>query len=172
MNFRNPVWIDGIVDYAPGDADEKRYNLLRAIVSGIRSIEEGAVDFARQNPYLMEHYQRSVTRFLSPSEDLDKMQSQANFFLANNPTEHLNVFGITYRYLRYLTLRRRIHSNTIENYGRLAEKETPQGQLAQRNEKAAQRKFQNWIQAPEKIVYDDSLHKAWKKLLEQIRRQR
>jgi acetyl/propionyl-CoA carboxylase alpha subunit/acetyl-CoA carboxylase alpha subunit len=154
--------IDGIVDYSPADGDEKRHNLLRAIVSGIQSIESGAAEFARQNPYLLEHYKRSVTRFLSPSDKLEELQEKTSFFLAQSPTEHLNVFGITYRYLRYLTLRRRIHSNTVENYGRLAEKEIPQGQLAQRMEKAAQKKFQSWMQAPEKIVYDDNLHKAWK----------
>jgi acetyl/propionyl-CoA carboxylase alpha subunit/acetyl-CoA carboxylase beta subunit len=154
--------IDGIIDYAPSDGEEKQYNLLQAIVSGIRSIEDGAIEFARNNPYIMEHYQRSVTRYLSPSDKLDEMQRQSSFFLANNPTEHLNVFGITFRYLRYLTLRRRIHSNTLENYGRLAEKEVPQGELSQRLEKAAQRKFQKWMQAPEKIVYDDTLHKSWK----------
>lgn len=154
--------IDGIIDYAPSDGTEKQHNLLQAIVSGIESIEGGATEFARNNPYIMEHYQRSVTRYLSPSDKLDEMQRQSSFFLANNPTEHLNVFGITFRYLRYLTLRRRIHSNTLENYGRLAEKEVPQGELSQRLEKAAQRKFQNWIQAPEKIVYDDTLHKSWK----------
>ncbi len=154
--------IDGVIDYAPSDESEKQYNLLKAIISGVQSIEEGAADFARNNPYLMAHYQRSVTRFLSPSDKLDEMQKQSSFFLAKNPTEHVNLFGLTYRYLRYLTLRRRIHSNTLENYGRLAEKEIPQGELSQRLEKAAQRKFQNWMQAPEKIVYDDTLHKSWK----------
>jgi acetyl/propionyl-CoA carboxylase alpha subunit len=154
--------IDGIIDYAPNDGVEKQRNLLQAIVSGIQSIETGASEFARNKPYLMEHYQRSVTRFLSPSDKLDEMQRQSSFFLANNPTEHSNVFGITFRYLRYLTLRRRIHSKTLENYGRLAEKEIPSGELSRRLEKAAQRKFQNWMQAPEKIVYDETLHKSWK----------
>ena len=154
--------IDGIIDYAPGDSLDKQINLLKAIVSGIQSIEEGSAEFARNNPYLMEHYQRSVTRFLSPSDKLDEMQKQSSLYLADNPTEHVNVFGLTYRYLRYLTMRRRIHSKTLENYGRLAEKEIPQGELSQRLEKAAQRKFQNWMQAPEKIVYDDTLHKSWK----------
>ena len=154
--------IDGIIDYAPGDVIEKQYNLLLAITSGIQSIEAGAAEFARTNPYLLEHYQRSVARFLSPSKKLDEMQRQSSFFLAHNPTEHVNVFGLTYRYLRYLTLRRRIHSNTLENYGRLAEKEVPLGDLSQRLEKAADRKFQNWMQAPEKIVYDETLHKSWK----------
>lgn len=132
------------------------------MVSGIESIEASSAEFARNNPYLMDHYQRAIERFLSPSEKLAKMQKKANFFLAESPTEHLNIFGLTYRYTRYLALRRRIHSTTVENYGRLAEKEIPEGQLQQRNEREAARKFQNWLQAPEKIVYDDQLHKNWK----------
>lgn len=154
--------IDGIIDYLSTEHNDKQSNLLKAIVSGIQSIESGAADFARDNPYLMDHYQRSVSRFLSPSDKLNKLQSQSSLYLANNPTEHVNIFGLTYRFLRYLTLRCRIHSKTLENYGRLAEKEIPQGELNLRLEQAAQRKFQNWMQAPEKIVYDDTLHKSWK----------
>ncbi len=154
--------IDGIIDYAPTDADEKRFNLLQAIITGIQSIEASAAEFARTNPYLMDHYKRSIDRFLSPSEKLAKLQKGSNFFLAQNPTEHINLFGLTYRYTRYLTLRRRIHSTSVENYGRLAAKEVPEGQLQQRLQRESRRKFQNWLQAPEKIVYDDLLHKSWK----------
>ena len=154
--------IDGIIDYAPSDADEKRFNLHQAIVTGIQSIETNAAEFAKNHPYMMDHYKQSVDRFLKPSEKLQNLQKDSNFFLAETPTEHINVFGLTYRYTRYLTLRRRIHSSTVENYGRLAEKEIPEGQLQQRQTAEAKRKFQNWLQAPEKIVYDDALHKSWK----------
>lgn len=154
--------IDGIIDYAPTDADEKRINLHDAVVSGIQSIELDAAEFARNNPYLKEHYQQAIERFLSPSDKLAKLEKESNFFLASTPTEHNNLFGLTYRYLRYLTMRRRIHSSSVENYGRLAEKEVPEGQLQQRMEREAQRKFQGWLQAPEKIVYDDTLHRSWK----------
>ncbi|MAD43785.1 MAG: carbamoyl-phosphate synthase large subunit [Oceanospirillaceae bacterium] len=154
--------IDGIIDYAPTDADEKRYNLHQAIVTGIQSIEDSAAEFARANPYMMEHYQRSVERFLTPTEKLQNLQKDSNFFLANSPTEHANLFGLIYRYTRYLATRRRIHSTTLANYGRLAEKEVPEGQLQERLQRESTRKFQQWLQAPEKIVYDDALHKSWK----------
>ncbi|CCU71900.1 biotin carboxylase N-terminal domain-containing protein [Thalassolituus oleivorans] len=162
FQLRESGIIDGIIDYAPTDADEKRVNLLKAITTGIESIENSAKDFARTNPDLMLHYQRSVERFLTPSEKLLTLQKGSNFFLAQSPTEHINIFGLTYRYTRYLTLRRRIHSTTLENYGRLAEKEIPEGQLQKRLQRETKRKFQNWLQAPEKIVYDDDLHKSWK----------
>jgi len=77
--------IDGVIDYSPVDGDEKRYNLLRAIVSGIQSIEDGAAKFARNNPYLLKHYQRSVTRFLSPSDKLEELQEKTSFFPSSIP---------------------------------------------------------------------------------------
>ena len=154
--------IDGIIDYSPNDHDEKRRNLLRAISTGIASIEESAQDFIRSSEPIFEHYQHNIERFLNPSQKLAKLQKNANFYLARNPTEHANLFGLTYRYTRYLRLRSRIHSTTIENYGRLADKEVPEGQLQQRLERDTKRKFQSWLQAPEKIVYDDNLHKSWK----------
>lgn len=160
--LRDSGVIDGVIDYSPTDADEKRFNLLQAITTGIESIEDSAKEFVSSTPSLMEHYQHSIDRFLSPSNKLDKLQRDANFFLAKSPTEHINIFGLSYRYTRYLSMRRRIHSSTIENYGRLAEKEIPEGQLQERNERDIKRKFQNWLQAPEKIVYDDGLHKSWK----------
>lgn len=162
FELRDSGVIDGVIDYCPSDADEKRAHLLQAITTGIQSIEDSAKEFVGSTPILMEHYQHSIDRFLSPSDKLDKLQKDANFFLAQSPTEHINIFGLSYRYTRYLSLRRRIHSSTVENYGRLAEKEVPEGQLQQRNERDIKRKFQNWLQAPEKIVYDDTLHKSWK----------
>lgn len=160
--LRDSGIIDGVVDYSPNDSDEKRVHLLRAITTGITSIEDSAKEFVRTNPNVMEHYRHSIERFLSPSQKLAKLQKDANFFLARNPTEHINAFGLTYRYTRYLTLRSRIHSSSVENYGRLAEKEVPAGQLQERLQGDIKRKFQNWLQAPEKIVYDDMLHKSWK----------
>lgn len=162
FELRKAGIIDGIIDYAPGDEDEKRINLHQAIVTGILSIEKSSAEFARQNPYLIDHYCHSINRFLSPSDKLENLEKKSKFFLARNPTEHANVFGLTYRYTRYLSIRRRIHSTSIENYGRLAKQEIPEGQLQQRNEQEANFKFQNWLQAPEKIVYNDTLHKNWK----------
>ncbi|WP_300427154.1 biotin carboxylase N-terminal domain-containing protein [uncultured Thalassolituus sp.] len=162
FQLRESGIIDGIIDYAPTDPDEKRSNLLRAITTGIESIEESAKEFTRHNPELMEHYKSSIERFLNPSDKLSTLEKRANFFLAQTPTDHSNIFGLCYRYTRYLTLRRRIHSTTVENYGRLAEKEVPSGQLSKRIKREQKRKFQNWLQAPEKIVYDDNLQKSWK----------
>jgi len=154
--------IDGIVDFAPSDRIDKLQNLLNAITSSIASIEKRAVDFARENPYLMDHYQRSIERYLNPSDKLAAMEKDSNLMLASSPSEHHNLFRMTYRYMRYLTLRKRISSTTIGHYSRLAEVEVPSGKLIERQEEEKRKKFQKWLQAPDKIRYDDELNKLWK----------
>lgn len=162
FELRQSGIIDGIIDYSPTDIDEKRTNLLAAITTSILTIEQNAREFALKNDDIMEHYQRSVERFLKPTEKLVSIEKQSHLHTASTPGEHTNIFGICYRHTRYLTLRKRIHSTTIENYGRLAEKEIPAGQLSTRIKSEQDRKFQSWMQAPEKIIYDDNLHKSWK----------
>ncbi len=154
--------IDGIIDYAPSDRIDQLQNLLNAITSSITSIENRAKDFARENPYLMDHYQRSVVRYLNPSDKLSAMEKNSSLVLASSPSEHHNLFCMTYRYMRYLTLRKRISSTTVGHYSRLANVEVPTGKLQERQEEEKRKKFQVWLQAPDKIRYDDELNKLWK----------
>lgn len=160
--------IDGIIDYAPTDRIDKLTNMVQAITSSIESIERGAENFARENPYLMDHYQRSVQRYLNPSDKLMAIEKGSSLLLASSPTEHHNIFRLTYRYLRYLTLRKRISSTTTGNYSRLAEKQLPEGQLKLRMDEEKRRKFQQWLQAPDKILYDDELNKLWKNYVQKV----
>ncbi len=155
--------IDGIVDYAPSDTDDKISNLTQAIITGIDNIEESTRAFVAANPYLLEHYGRSLERFLAPSEQLAKLQEIADLsFTRRNSTEFVTVFGITYRYLRYLAMRKRIKSTTIAQYGRLAEVEVPRGEMGERADQERRYAFLSWLQDPEKILYEERLIKAWR----------
>lgn len=154
--------IDGIIDFSPNDKGDKQQNFLRAVVSGIKSIEMSAREFVKENPYIVDHYKRSIERYLEPSDLLNSVENASSLTFANYPTVHLNVFGVTYRYLRYLTARKRIHSIWVENYGRLAEQEVPRGDLAQRIEKERLAAFERWLQDPDRVIYDDQLLKHWK----------
>ena len=154
--------IDGVIDWAPGDPEEKFENLRLAIVDAILSAEQRAKDFVADNPYILDHYRSSLNRYLAPSDDLKRFQDQASLRLTRSPTEYLNVFGITYRYLRYLKVRQRIKSTTTAQYGRLSEQELPKGQLHERAELARRQTFLRWLQDPDKIRYDDALAKSWK----------
>ncbi len=154
--------IDGIIDYIPGEDDEKLANLRQAIVTGILSVEQSTKEFVAANPYILDHYKRNLERYLNPSPRLHATEASASLSNTKSPTEYTNVFGVTYRYLRYLGVRKRIRSTTVKQYGRLAAAEVPQGELADRAERERRRAFLNWLQDPEKLVYDDALSKAWK----------
>ncbi len=154
--------IDGIVDYSPVDQDEKQRNLQKAIVSSILSIESASIEFVRKYPDIMEHYHRSLARYLAPSKRLKAVEDASELMKANSPTVHNNAFGVCYRYMRYLTLRSRIHSITEGQYGRLSKLTVPEGDLKARIKADRKRIFETWLEAPDKLVYDDQLNKDWK----------
>ncbi len=159
--------IDGIVDYSPLDQDERQHNLQKAVVSSILSIEEKSVEFVRNYPDILEHYNRSLVRYLEPSNKLQAIEnaSEQAHLLAKNPTVHNNAFGTTYRYMRYLTLRLRIKAIQVGEYGRLSKLTIPEGDLKARIEADRQQVFVNWLNNPDKLIYDDKLNKNWKTFL-------
>ncbi|MCL1142227.1 ATP-binding protein [Shewanella gaetbuli] len=153
--------IDGIVDFTPSDKDERQHNLRRAIISSIEAVERAAVNFVRESTDLKEHYDRSLERFLAPSENLVTLENNTGLAIASNPTMHHNIFGSAYRYLRYLTLRSRIHSISQDQYGRLSKVSVPKGDLLERIKQEQERVFQAWLTNPDKLVYDEELNKLW-----------
>ena len=152
--------IDGVIDYSPLDEDVS--NLRLAIVSAIATIEKRTAEFVADNPYIMEHYRESLGRYLKPSAQLKAMQTKASLNLTKNPTEYLNVFGVAFRYLRYLKVRQRIKATTVQAYGRLADQELPRGEMDIRADLERRQTFLKWLQDPDKVVYDEALSKAWK----------
>ena len=154
--------IDGVIDYAPGEDGAQFENFRLAIVSGILSVEDRTRAFVADNPYILDHYRRSLERYLHPSKTLQRLQESAAMKLTRTPTEYVNVFGVAYRYLRYLACRRRIHATSAQQYGRLASGELPQGELAARADRERRRVFLKWMQDPDRVRYDDGLARAWK----------
>jgi acetyl/propionyl-CoA carboxylase alpha subunit/acetyl-CoA carboxylase beta subunit len=154
--------IDGIIDFAPGDPDDKLENLRLAIVSGLESIEQSTKEFVADNPYILDHYRHNLEKYLKPSKRLQAMESRALLRLSKTPTEYMNVFGVTFRYLRYLGTRKRIKATTTKQYGRLSAQELPKGELSERADLERRQAFLKWLQDPEKVIYDDALAKAWR----------
>jgi acetyl/propionyl-CoA carboxylase alpha subunit len=152
--------IDGVIDYSPADNDVA--NLRAAVIAGISRVEMSCQEFVANNPYILDHYRQSLQRFLSPSENLRRMQTNAALKLSRNPTEYLNVFGVAFRYLRYLKVRQRIKATSTSQYGRLSNQELPKGELDKRAELERRQTFLKWLQDPDRVVYDDALSKAWK----------
>ncbi|HTO58227.1 MAG TPA: carboxyl transferase domain-containing protein, partial [Pseudomonadales bacterium] len=154
--------IDGVIDFAPGDPDDKLENLRLAIVTGIESIEDSTKQFVAENPYILDHYRHNLERYLKPSKRLVAMESRALLRVSKTPTEYTNVFGVAYRYLRYLGTRKRIKATTTKQYGRLSAQELPKGELSERSDRERRQTFLKWLQDPEKVIYDDALAKAWR----------
>ena len=154
--------IDGVIDFSGGEDLSNVEPLRQAIVSSIVTVEDRVQEFVADNPYILDHYRQSLGRYLRPSEQLKKMQTSASLKLTKNPTEYLNVFGVAYRYLRYLNVRKRIKATSTAQYGRLADSELPQGELNKRADLERRQTFLQWLQDPDKIVYEDSLSKAWR----------
>ncbi|MFT5239869.1 MAG: acetyl/propionyl-CoA carboxylase alpha subunit/acetyl-CoA carboxylase beta subunit [Candidatus Promineifilaceae bacterium] len=154
-------YIDGVIDYVPGER-QKLENLKTSILSSIELIERNAEEFVARTPLVLEHYKRSMERYLAPEPDLVQIQESAELSLAESPTTHVNVFGLAYRYLRYLGLRRRIRSISMDSYGRLSDLEIPKGDLKKRAEDARVKAFESWLGQPFELRYDDKLLKAWK----------
>ncbi|MAI41527.1 MAG: biotin carboxylase N-terminal domain-containing protein [Candidatus Azotimanducaceae bacterium] len=157
--------IDGIVDFDPGEND-KIQNLRNVIVSGITFIEDGAKSFVANYPEVLDHYRRNINRYLHLSESLAAVHASSTLKLRTSPTEYPNVFGVTVRFLRYLGLRNRIKSTTTTLYGRLADSDIPEGELAQRLYRERRSAFLSWFQDPDKILYEDLLNKSWKSYVE------
>ncbi len=152
-------YIDGVIDYSP-DRPDQLENLRLAIVGSLASVEQRTRDFVAENPYILDHYRQSLQRYLNPSPQLKLMQESALLRITKNPTEYLNLFGVAYRYLRYLKVRQRIRATSTQQYGRLAERDLPKGELARRAELERRRTFLKWLQDPDRMVYDDTLSKA------------
>ncbi|MYE11891.1 MAG: ATP-grasp domain-containing protein, partial [Gammaproteobacteria bacterium] len=154
--------IDGVIDYSPGEDGAHFENFRLAIVSGIVSVEDRTKAFVADNPYILDHYRRSLERYLHPSKTLQRLQESAAMKLTRTPTEYVNVFGVAYRYLRYLACRRRIHATSSQQYGRLASQELPKGELAARADRERRRVFLKWMQDADRVRYDDGLARTWK----------
>lgn len=155
-------YLDGVIDFIPEKKLAKIENLEKVIETGIRSIEQGTKEFVKNNDYVFDHYKRSIERYLRPSESLKELQKISSFSLAEQPTGHLNVFGAVYRYLRYLSLRKRIYSTTTSSYSRLSHEAKPEGDLKERRSKELEMAFSSWLEQPLEIRYDDLLLKTYR----------
>ena len=154
--------IDGVIDWSPNDAGISIEPLVNAITSSIFAIEDSSAALVESQPLVFDDYRTQVERFLNPDPNFVRLQKVANFKVEDFYTEYPNVFTHACRHLRYMAMRSRISSSTVDAYGRLAETEIPEGDLAARQAKARDEAFQSWYKDPEKLIYQEDLFKSWK----------
>ena len=155
-------YIDGVIDYSPLWGERGIENFEQAIRSSISAVENLARHFAGTNEAVFEHYQRTVRRYLETPDNSRPRRSDHALSTIDNPTQQPNIYGVSYRYLRYLGLRRRVSSTTAEAYGRLSPDEIPAGDLGERIATEHRQAFQRWVGNPLKIRYDATLSDAWR----------
>jgi acetyl/propionyl-CoA carboxylase alpha subunit/acetyl-CoA carboxylase beta subunit len=159
--------IDGVIDWDPSDSQEavtENTNLVASIFTGIREIEADAKREVLENPKVAADYFGNVRSEKLHKHSFDALQKAANFELYKELSEYPNVYSHAMTYLRSLSMRCRIHSTTVEAYGRLADEEIPKGDLNTRTQQLREVAFEQWLSDPEKLVYNDQLAKAWSTL--------
>ena len=161
--------IDGVIDWDPSDNNnevsaESSLKLSAAMFNAVEQIEADAKREVLENDRITNDYVNNVRSEKLHKKELDALQKAANFELYGELSEYPNVYSHAMMYLRSLSMRCRIHSTTIESYGRLAEEEIPKGDLNERTRQIREISFKQWLADPEKLVYNDKLAKAWSHL--------
>jgi acetyl/propionyl-CoA carboxylase alpha subunit/acetyl-CoA carboxylase beta subunit len=159
--------IDGVIDWDPSDSKEavnENQNLVAAIFTGIQEVESDAKREVLENDKVAADYVNNVRSEKLHKHSFESLQKAANFELYKELSEYPSVYSHAMLYLRSLSLRCRIHSTTVEAYGRLADEEIPKGDLSTRTQLLREVAFQQWLSDPEKLVYNDQLAKAWSTL--------
>ena len=155
-------YLDGVIDYSPLWGERGIENLEQAIRSSIAAVEDLARHFAGTNDAVFEHYRRTVRRYQETPDGRRSGSSDHVLSTIDNPTQQPNIYGVSYRYLRYLGLRRRVSATTAEAYGRLSPDEIPAGDLGERIAKEHRQAFRRWLGNPLKIRYDATVSDAWR----------
>ncbi len=156
-------YLDGVIDFVPGEGGDRLACFEAAVTSAIALVEQRAKLFVRDEPAVFEHYRRNTRRYVDPSRSLAVLEEVAPLSRLHGPAEQANVFGVAFRYLRYLGLRRRLTSTTVSGYGRLAAAEMPAGAARARRERQRRASFERWLENPLAVRYDDVLNRTWKR---------
>ncbi len=156
-------YLDGVIDFVPGEGGDRLACFEAAVASSIAVVEQRAKIFVRDEPTVFEHYRLNARRYVDPSRSLLALEEVAPLSRLRSPAEQVNVFGVAFRYLRYLGLRRRLTSTTLPSYGRLAAAEVPAGAARARRERQRRLSFERWFENPLAVRYDDVLSRTYKR---------
>jgi acetyl/propionyl-CoA carboxylase alpha subunit len=153
-------YFDGIIDYTY-DQQHKVKNIKDAIISAVEVIEKNSCNFLTENEFFFDHYRDSINHYLNPS----KLLIESNRITDRSATGTLNIFGDVFRFMRYLKIRQRIVSRSIDSYSRLSSRFTPVGKLQERLKNERQEKFKNWYKTPLEIRFNEKLNKRFEQFV-------
>ena len=153
-------YFDGIIDYAY-DQPHQTKNIKDAIISAVEATENNSCKFLIENDFFFDHYRDSINHYLNPS----KLLIESNRVTDRSPTGTLNIFGDVYRFMRFLKLRQRIVSRSIDSYARLSSRKTPVGKLQERLKNERQEKLQQWYKTPLEVRFHEKLNKRFEQFV-------
>ena len=153
--------IDGVINWGPEGRGQDTQPLVDTIINAIGAVEAAAAELLGEMPEIVEDYQNGVARSLVPRDKLEELERNAHFRVNNNISEFPSLFDHSMSFMRYMGMRTRISSGSVNTYGRLAEEEIPTGDLSARLRSSREESFDNWHRDPEKLVYQDHLYKLW-----------
>ena len=158
--LKSQGYFDGVIDYAY-DRPHQAKNIKDAIISAVEVIEKNSCKFLIENDFFFDHYRESINHYLNPS----KLLIESNRVTDRSPTGTLNIFGDVYRFMRYLKLRQRIVSRSIDSYARLSSRQTPVGKLQERLKSERQEKLQQWYKTPLEVRFHEKLNKRFEQFV-------
>ncbi len=164
-------YLDGVIDYSP--SDNQPLNALQdAILAALDFVETQAHQFLSQdeNHYFFEHYKHNILNYLSPSRLL--VEDNLNDSIGNKktPSGRLNVFGAVFRFHRHLRLRVRLRTTSLRRYSRVTTQiKTPAGELRDRLDKVRKQRFENWLQNPLELRYENDLMESYRRFVESFK---
>ncbi|MEC9461314.1 MAG: biotin carboxylase N-terminal domain-containing protein, partial [SAR324 cluster bacterium] len=158
--LKSQGYFDGIIDYAY-DKPHQAKNIKDAIISAVEATENNSCKFLIENDFFFDHYRDSINHYLNPS----KLLIESNRVTDRSPTGTLNIFGDVYRFMRYLKLRQRIVSRSIDSYARLSSRKTPLGKLQERLKNERQEKLKQWYKTPLEVRFHEKLNKRFEQFV-------
>lgn len=153
--------IDGVINWAPEDQDQDTQTLVESIVNAIATVETAAAEILSETPEILQDYKNNIDRSLTSRSKFEELERNASFSVNNSISEFPSLFDHSMAYMRYMGMRTRISSSSVDSYGRLAEEEIPTGDLSERLLSSREKGFETWHKDPEKLVYQDQLYKTW-----------
>jgi len=160
FELQSQGYFDGIIDYSY-DQPHQVKNIKDAIISAIETTEKNSCKFLNENDFFFNHYRDSINHYLNPS----KLLIESNRVTDRSPTGTLNIFGDVFRFMRYLTLRQRIVSRSIDSYARLSSRRTPVGELQERLKNERLEKFEHWYKTPLEVRFHEKLNKRYEQFV-------
>lgn len=154
--------VDGIVDYVPGEDESKLDNLVKAIVTGIQSIECQVEDHLKNTPWLKDDYVAALNRSICPSPRLQALQAKAPSLTDRSVKAQANLFGIACRDHRFRHMHAKIAANQempLDDTDSAAI--IPSGTLKEREQRQGDLRFRTWYEAQELLIYEPGLYDLW-----------